>query len=223
MFIRLSKLLRPSEVRELLEMAGVGKYVDGRRTAGRPLHGRKRTEQMAATPAQDKRIGQIVFGAIQRSEEFRSFALVKRAVIPRIQRYLEGMHYGRHIDNAIMGISNELRSDLSATIFLSGPDDYEGGELKLQTPYGVQSIKEGAGDAVLYATVLPHWIEPVLRGERVVLICWFQSHVRDPLQRQLLYEVKKLRDRLSAREPDSEEADAAADIHSNLSRMWYRG
>jgi PKHD-type hydroxylase len=223
MFTRLSQLLRPSEVKELLELAGVGHYVDGRQTAAPALHDRKRVEQMAPTPAQNKRLTKVVFSAFQRCEEFGSFALVKRCLMPRIQRYLVGMHYGRHIDNAIIGGANRIRSDLSITIFLTGPDQYDGGELKLQTPYGVESIKEAAGDAVLYATLLPHWIEPVTRGERVVVITWMQSQVRDPLQRQLLYELRAVKDRVAQKQPDSKEADMLADIHANLSRMWYSG
>jgi PKHD-type hydroxylase len=113
-----------------------------------------------------------------------------------------------------------VRSDLSMMLFLSDPDSYEGGELKLKTPYGVESFKEAAGDAVLYATVLPQWIEPLARGERIAAVTWVESYVCDPMQRQLLYELKVATGRVWAKLPNSEEADMLSAVHSNLSRMW---
>lgn len=220
MFLRLSQVLSATEVQELMGLAQKGRFVDGRKTAGKHLHGRKNVEQLEASDDETKRIDAIVLGAFRRHTEFQHFAMPRRALNVRLSRYGPGMEYGRHIDGAIVGDVNPMRSDLSVTISLSDPASYDGGELKLQTPYGIESIKLLSGDAVVYATLLPHWVEPVKHGERIVAITWIESFIRDPLQRQILFDLKVAKDKVWEKNPESEEADMLNNIHSNLVRMW---
>ncbi len=220
MFLRLSQVLSAAEVQELMGLAEKGRFVDGRKTAGRRVHGRKNVEQLEASADQTKRIDAIVLGAFRRHMEFQYFAMPRRALNVRLSRYGPGMEYGRHVDDAIIGDVNPMRSDLSITIFLSDPASYEGGELKLQTAYGIESIKLRSGDAVAYATLLPHWVEPVKHGDRIVAITWIESFIRDPLQRQILFDLKVANDKVWEKSPESEEADMLNNIHANLLRMW---
>lgn len=220
MFLRLSQVLSATEVQELMGLAQKGRFVDGRKTAGKRLHGRKNVEQLEASAEETKRIDAIVLSAFRRHTEFQNFAMPRRALNVRLSRYGLGMEYGRHVDGAIVGDVNPMRSDLSVTIFLSDPASYDGGELKLQTAYGIESIKLLSGDAVVYATLLPHWVEPVKHGERIVAITWIESFIRDPLQRQLLFDLKVAKDKVWEKNPESEEADMLNNIHSNLVRMW---
>lgn len=220
MFLRLSQVLSATEVQELMGLAQIGRFVDGRKTAGKRLHDRKNVEQLEASAEETKRIDAIVLGAFRRHTEFQNFAMPRRALNVRLSRYRPGMEYGRHVDGAIVGDVNPMRSDLSVTIFLSDPASYDGGELKLQTAYGIESIKLLSGDAVVYATLLPHWVEPIKHGERTVAITWIESFIRDPLQRQILFDLKVANDKVWEKSPESEEADMLNNIHSNLVRMW---
>lgn len=220
MFLRLSQVLSATEVQELMGLAQKGRFVDGRKTAGKRLHGRKNVEQLEASAEETKRIDAIVLSAFRRHTEFQNFAMPRRALNVRLSRYGLGMEYGRHVDGAIVGDVNPMRSDLSVTIFLSDPASYDGGELKLQTAYGIESIKLLSGDAVVYATLLPHWVEPVKHGERIVAITWIESFIRDPLQRQILFDLKVANDKVWEKDPESEEIDMLNNIHSNLVRMW---
>lgn len=220
MFLRLSQVLSATEVQELMGLAQKGRFVDGRKTAGKHLHGRKNVEQLEASDDETKRIDAIVLSAFRRHTEFQNFAMPRRALNVRLSRYGLGMEYGRHVDGAIVGDVNPMRSDLSVTIFLSDPASYDGGELKLQTAYGIESIKLLSGDAVVYATLLPHWVEPVKHGERIVAITWIESFIRDPLQRQILFDLKVANDKVWEKDPESEEIDMLNNIHSNLVRMW---
>lgn len=220
MFLHLSQVLSATEVQELMGLAQKGRFVDGRKTAGKRLHGRKNVEQLEASAEETKRIDAIVLSAFRRHTEFQNFAMPRRALNVRLSRYGLGMEYGRHVDGAIVGDVNPMRSDLSVTIFLSDPASYDGGELKLQTAYGIESIKLLSGDAVVYATLLPHWVEPVKHGERIVAITWIESFIRDPLQRQILFDLKVANDKVWEKDPESEEIDMLNNIHSNLVRMW---
>jgi PKHD-type hydroxylase len=219
MLIRIPKLLGPPQVQELLQMANAGRFVPVQAKQGGP-RSRRGAEDMLATPEQSKRIDSIVLGALQAREEFRSYAVPKRLLSVRLQRSRPGMQPRPAVEKAIVGSANPVRSDLALALFLSDPDSYEGGELKLKTAYGTESLKEPAGDALIYPAVLPQWIEPVGRGERVAAVTFVESHVSDPLQRQLLYELKMVMTRVWAQSPGSEEADMLSAIHSNLSRMW---
>jgi PKHD-type hydroxylase len=130
------------------------------------------------------------------------------------------MSYGNHVDDPIMGEGDLYRSDISVTIFLSGPDDYDGGELVIQTPFGEQFVKLPAGDAVIYPSSSVHRVAEVTRGERVVAVSWIQSMVRDPDKRALLHELNQAREKLLHDHPQAEETSRVNHAYINLVRMW---
>jgi PKHD-type hydroxylase len=130
------------------------------------------------------------------------------------------MDYGLHVDDAIMGRGDRVRSDLSVTVFLSNTEDYAGGELEMASPYGPQEVKLPAGSAVVYPSSTLHRVKPVTEGERLAAVTWVQSYVADPARREILYDVDKVRRRLMNAEPDAEETDIAFKVYANLLRMW---
>jgi PKHD-type hydroxylase len=130
------------------------------------------------------------------------------------------MRYGNHVDNAIMGQANPWRSDVAFTIFLGDPADYDGGELVIESPLGVQEVKLAAGEAVVYPSSSVHRVGEVTRGQRLAAIGWAQSQVRDPAQREILYDLERIKRLLADRLPDAPETDWAFKTQANLLRMW---
>jgi PKHD-type hydroxylase len=135
-------------------------------------------------------------------------------------RYEPGMRYGNHVDNAIMGQANPWRSDVAFPIFLGDPADYDGGELVIESPLGVQEVKLAAGEAVVYPSSSVHRVAEVTRGQRLAAIGWAQSQVRDPAQREILYDLERIKRLLADRLPDAAETDWAFKTQANLLRMW---
>jgi PKHD-type hydroxylase len=135
-------------------------------------------------------IDQIILAALGRSQELQSFAFAKRILLPLFNRYENGMEYGAHVDSAVMGKgADQIRTDLSMTIFLSDPASYDGGELALQSPLGEEEIKLEAGEAVVYPSTTVHRVTPVTRGVRLAAVTWIQSSVPDERLRAILFDV----------------------------------
>jgi PKHD-type hydroxylase len=130
------------------------------------------------------------------------------------------MSYGAHVDDALMGASPRIRSDLAITVFLSAQDSYEGGELMVGTSIGHIAVKLPRGDGVVYPASTIHSVNPVTRGERLAAVTWVQSHVRDPMQRELLADLDLLKKSLNEIKPDDEKTELAFKLYSNLLRMW---
>ncbi len=135
-------------------------------------------------------------------------------------RYGSGAHYGTHVDNALMRTDVHRRTDIAVTAFLSPPDAYEGGELMIEGHAGTAKLKLAAGDAVVYPASTLHRVEPVTDGVRLAAVTWIQSHVRDPAQRELLYDLSMVRRSLESSAPDSREALLLSKVYANLIRMW---
>lgn len=221
MMLHVPQLLNGEEIGGLLQIAQAGRFADGRSSAGTYLHNVKNNLQHEATPEQEQRINQIVFGALMRNAAFCSYALPRRIMPPRLARYETGMGYGSHIDQAFMGHEGEpMRSDLSLTLFLSDPASYQGGELVVETPVGEQEVKLPVGDAVVYATTVHHRVATVTGGTRLVAVTWLQSFVADAARRQLLHDLRIAKDRVRNASPGSEEAELLIRSHANLLRMW---
>ena len=138
----------------------------------------------------------------------------------RFSRYEPGMLYGNHVDNAIMGKSDRWRSDVSFTIFLSDPADYDGGELVIESTLGAQAVKVASGAALVYPSSTVHRVAEVTRGQRLAAIGWVQSQVRDPAQREILYDLERIKRLMAERLPDVPETDWAFKTQANLLRMW---
>jgi PKHD-type hydroxylase len=164
---------------------------------------------------------QLVLAALERHLLFFSAALPKKIWPPAFNRYAGGQAYGDHVDQGIRtNAAMRLRSDLSCTLFLSEPEDYEGGELVTQLPGGERRVKGRAGDAVLYLGHTVHRVEPVTRGARFAAFFWVESLVRSPEQRELLFNMDRALTALRSRDGESAEAVALMGSYHHLLRMW---
>lgn len=219
MLLQIPGVLKKDELETVMRELGQGAYEDGRVSAGLFARDLKNNLQVKRDAEVAKKCAPLILEALRRNATFYSVALPHRIHGPIFNRYDVGMTYGSHVDNAIMGEANAVRSDVSATLFLSPPDAYEGGELVLQEHQSERRIKPPAGSMVVYASTNVHRVEPVRRGTRVAAIFWIQSLVREESKREILHDLNEilagLRDKLAANEQM-----ALASIYSNLMRQW---
>ena len=203
------------------KLIAAGKYSDGSSSAGMAARRVKHNEELALTQAHMSDLNNLVMNSLVNHPVYRSAALPLRIAAPYYAHYTEGMSYGEHVDDPIMGQGSELyRSDISITIFLNSPADYDGGELVIQTSFGEQQIKLPAGDAVLYPSSSTHRVAEVSRGERLVAVSWVQSLVQEPERRALLHDMNQARETLLRDKPDAEETRQVNQSYVNLVRMW---
>jgi PKHD-type hydroxylase len=200
------------------ELSGA-KFEDGRRTAGWAAQSVKNNTQLAGESAAHATITKLAMDALSSHEVVLAAALPRAFRPPLVSRYETGMSYGRHVDDAVMG-APAMRTDISFTLFISDPADYEGGELVLEMPEGEHSYKLDAGSVVLYPSTALHRVDPVTRGERTVVVGWIQSLVADPRLREALFDLYRVRRSLFQREGRSEELDLLNKTHSNLLRAF---
>lgn len=220
MILTIPDFLTESEVQSLRDIAAEGKFIDGSTTGGRAGHAIKRNEQLQFTPDHLAVINKLIQAAIQRSAALQVFAWPRRVNTPLISRYGPGMEYGGHIDNPILFSRDgePLRSDVSMTVFLSDPEDYDGGELDLDSPFGPQIVKLPAGHAFAYPTTMYHRVTPVTRGTRLAAVTWIQSLVKEPERRQILFDLAQARQAIQNNRPG-----AGKHLHqafSNLLKLW---
>lgn len=220
MLMCIPDILDRTEVKKIRAAIAGTPFGDGRRTAGHRARRIKNNLQMdRSTPATKEVVG-LLLGGLRRNLTFQRAFLPKSVRPPLVSRYEAGMNYGLHVDDAFMGSTARMRSDVSLTIFLSDLADYDGGELIMASPFGAQEIKLPAGAAVVYPSSTLHQVAPVTRGERLAAVTWAQSHVRDAAQRELLYDLFQIRKKLAKLDPDGAETDLAFKTYSNLLRMW---
>ncbi len=223
MITRIARLLDASQlaaVQALLRDAG---WEDGKTTAGFQSARVKHNLQLPQDSAAARQAGEIVIRALERQAEFVSAALPRHVYPPLFNRYEPGMDFGAHVDNAVRqipGSHHRLRIDVSATVFLAPPEDYDGGELVIEDTFGAHAVKLAAGDMVVYPASSLHRVQPVTRGARVASFFWVQSMVRDDGARTLLYEMDT-----AIRELTGSGADGAALLrltacYHNLLRRW---
>jgi PKHD-type hydroxylase len=193
-------------------------FEDGRKTAGGRAAKVKRNEQLGANAPDKKAIQTQVVDVLEANKRFRRFAFPATIAKPIISRYRTGMEYGFHVDNAVM--ASGIRSDLSVTLFLNEPEDYQGGELEILSGFGPVQIKLPAGAAIVYPSSTLHRVKPVTEGERLAAVTWVQSRVRDPARREVLIDLDLARAKLEATAPKAEETDRAMRAYANLLRMW---
>ena len=210
------------QVVERLDAAGAD-WVDGRATAGFQGAAVKRNEQIAEHTRTSIELGDLVLGALERNPLFISGALPNRVYPPLFNRYSGGMRFGGHVDGAVRihpGSGQKIRTDLSATLFLSPPASYDGGALLIEDTFGVHSVKLAAGDLIVYPATSLHRVEPVTRGVRVGCFFWVQSLVRDDAQRTVLFDLDRAIQRLTATEADEASRVRLTGCYHNLLRMW---
>ncbi len=195
------------------------RFVDGAETAGKFAREVKNNQQLEAG-AETEKLQQTIIGAIRNNLTFEMAARPKIVKPPLIARYEPGMAYGTHVDNALMSGRPPIRSDMSFTLFLEEPDKYDGGELIIEGMLGEQEIKLPPGALVLYPTSALHHVAAVTRGQRLVAVSWVQSLIRDPAQRELLFDLETARRDLFDKHGKSAEFDLVSKSFHNLLRMW---
>lgn len=223
MLIRIPQLLTPPEVAHCRQVLEAAQWIDGRATAGEQSAKAKLNLQVPETSPQARELGELVMRALGRSPTFTSAALPLRVYPPMFNRYDTGMTFRAHVDNAIRHVpgGGRLRTDVSSTLFLTPPEEYDGGELVIEDTYGTQAVKLNAGDLVLYPATSLHSVTPVTRGSRWGCFFWTQSMVKDDGQRRLLYELDNGIRQTRADLPDDHPGvlSLTAAYH-NLLRQW---
>ena len=220
MLLHIPAVLNPEQLSTVRKLLAQGRFVDGRLSAGMEARQVKHNEELASDAAMVNQLNQIVMGSLVQNPLYQGAALPHRVAAPFYARYQPGMGYGDHIDDPVMGQGDRYRTDLSITVFLNSPEDYEGGELVIRTGFGDQTVKLPAGDAVMYPSGSLHQVDEVTRGERLVAVTWVQSLVRDPGQREVLFELYQAREQLLRDQPGAEATKRLSRAYINLVRMW---
>lgn len=220
--LHLPRLLDTERLTALRAIAERAPWIDGRITAGGGAVDNKRNEQVDETSPEGKEIGDAVMQALQRYPVFAAAAFPARVSRALMNRYAVGMEYGAHVDNPLMGGAEPLRTDLSATLFLSDPAEYDGGELVVEELAGTQAVKLPAGDLFLYSATRVHRVTPVTRGVRVAAVFWIQSLVADAEKRALLFEMSQALAALEHQRGPSPEITRLAACHARLVHRWVQ-
>lgn len=223
MLLNVPGVLDAAAIAECRAVIDAGEWVDGNETSGFQSALAKNNMQLAEGSAAARQAGDAILNHLGRSPLFFSAALPLKVFPPLFNRYIGGQSFGTHVDNAIRqlrGTNFRLRSDLSATLFLSNPDEYDGGELLVETTYGPQSVKLPAGHLALYPATSLHRVQPVTRGTRVASFFWIQSMVRDAGQRELLFDLDIAIQRVARDLPNHASAVALTGVYQNLLRRW---
>jgi PKHD-type hydroxylase len=218
--LQIAGVLAPGELETLRGELARAKFEDGGATAGHIAREVKRNLQLPQGAEASRKCAPIVLEALRRNATFFSAALPLRVHGPLFNRYDAGMTYGEHVDNALMGTANPVRTDLSATLFLSEPEDYEGGELTIQDSLGAHRVKLRAGSMVLYPGYSVHQVAQIARGQRLAAVLWVQSMVRDEAQRRVLFDLDLAIGGLRQKLPDASEVTALTATYHNLLRGW---
>lgn len=224
MLLCIPQVLTKTQVAHCRETMERAAWVDGKVTAGAQSGAVKHNRQLPEGAKETRELGEIILTALAGNALFLSAALPMKIFPPLFNRYEGGEYFGTHVDNAIRaipGTPHRIRTDLSCTLFLTEPEDYEGGELVIEDNYGAQEIKLSAGDMVLYPSTSLHHVTPVTRGARISSFFWLQSMVRDDGQRTLLFDLDQSIQQLAAEKGvDDPLAVKFSGIYHNLIRQW---
>jgi PKHD-type hydroxylase len=223
--VHIPEVLTAEQVRRCREVMAQTAWVDGRSTAGHQSSQVKRNLQLPEGSAEAQELGHMVLAALNRNPLFTSAVLPETIFPPLFNRYdADGdMHFGSHVDNAIRtdpvtGI--RIRTDVSSTLFLSSPEEYDGGELVVEDTYGTHSVKLPAGDMIVYPATSVHHVTPVTRGSRVASFFWTQSMIADGIRRAMLFDLDMSIIRLTADHPEHPSVVSLTALYHNLLRQW---
>ena len=220
MLTKIPDLLSPLQLEAVCSVLRQGQFVDGKLSAGKNARLEKHNQELAASQDDYAALNNVVMTELVRHPTYLQAAMPARICAPIYARYVAGMAYGGHIDDPIMGPPDaRYRSDISISIFLNGPQEYEGGELCIETPQGNTEVKLPAGHAVLYPSTSYHSVNEVTSGERLVAVCWVQSYIRRSDQREILLQLDRARESL-ANEVNSAAYQQINLSYANLFRMW---
>ena len=223
MIVHVPKVLTAEQVAECRRALAEAEWIDGKATVGEQGALVKRNRQLPELSPVGRRLGEMILTVLMKNSLFFSAALPLRTVPPLFNVYESGENYGMHIDGAVRavpGTSFFIRTDLSSTLFLSEPADYDGGELIIADTYGEHSVKLAAGDLILYPAGSLHRVNPVSRGARVASFFWVQSMVPDVAKRDLLFGLDKTIQSLRGKYGESEQTIELTGHYHNLLRMW---
>jgi PKHD-type hydroxylase len=227
MLIAIPDVLTAEQVIKARQMLDSAEWVDGKGTAGYQSAKAKDNMQLPEDSATARELGEMILGALSKNPLFLAAALPLQIFPPLFNRYSGGQSFGTHVDNAIRQhrtLPVRIRTDLSATLFFAGPDEYDGGELCIEDTYGVQRVKLPPGHMVLYPSTSLHHVTPVTRGARVCSFFWLQSMIRDDSKRSLLFDLDLAIQRLGRDLPNNNTAEQTGvqltGVYHNLLRQW---
>ena len=221
MLLAIPKVLTEHQLKTVRELLQDAHFVDGRLSAGATARKVKKNHELPADSQLQNQLNNIVMNALFNHPLYQAAVLPHRQATPFYARYEPGEAYGNHVDDPVMGpMQGRYRTDVSTTVFINDPEDYEGGEIVIQSQIGEQAIKLAAGSAITYPSGSLHRVAEVTKGTRLVAVTWAQSMVRDAEKRELLFNLYKSRDALQKKYPDDEEVVKVDHTYINLMRMW---
>ncbi|MCG3150581.1 MAG: PKHD-type hydroxylase [Verrucomicrobiae bacterium] len=223
MLLSIPDVLTTEQVAQARQILDKAEWVDGKVTAGYQSARAKDNMQLPEGSPAARQLGDMIVAALGKNSLFLSSALPLRVFPPLFNRYTGGQSFGTHVDNAIRqvpGTPHRIRTDLSATLFFAGPEEYDGGELCVEDTYGVHSVKLPPGHMVVYPSTSLHHVRPVTRGARICAFFWIQSMLRDDGQRTLLFDLDSAIQRLNHDHPEHPSAVQLTGVYHNLLRQW---
>jgi PKHD-type hydroxylase len=223
MLLQIPDILTVDQVRQCRQVLDSAKWIDGRVTAGPQSARAKNNLQISDEDPIAGQLGDCILCALEKNQLFMAAALPAKVFPPLFNRYESGQSFGNHVDNAIRqitGTPHRVRTDLSATLFFSDTDEYDGGELVIEDTYGVHSVKLPAGSLILYPASSLHHVRPITWGARVASFFWIQSMVRDDGERMLLFDLDMAIQRLTTEAPDNVAVTQLTSVYHNLLRRW---
>lgn len=223
MLLQVPDVLNAEQVAQCRATLEQAEWIDGRATAGHQSARAKDNRQLSEHDPAARLLGDLILAALERHPLFMSAALPLKVFPPLFNRYEDGQSFGNHVDNAIrqvMGTPHRVRTDLSATLFFSQPDEYDGGELVVEDTYGVHGVKLPAGHLILYPASSLHHVRPVTSGARLASFFWIQSMVRDDGERTLLFDLDTAIQRLGMDIADHPSVTQLTAVYHNLLRRW---
>lgn len=223
MLLTIKNVLSENQLKVISTLLSNARFEDGKLSAGKEAKKVKNNSELSSEDPIQNQLNQMVMPALLNSTEYQISVFPTKVATPFYAKYEKGMHYGYHIDDPIMGGNNTMlqgryRSDVSTTVFLN--DEYEGGELVISSTIGEQSIKLNAGDAIVYPSSSLHKVNEVNSGERYVAVTWAQSCVKDPMKREMLYELATVRESLFNYPDSQQDLSKISNVYSNLLRRW---
>lgn len=218
MILCISEVLTSEELSFVVAKLDTGEFIDGKATAGWHARLVKHNTQLPKSPVLEA-VRDVVQAALDRNTLFQMAVRPKIIRPMTVSRYEMGMSYGTHIDNALMS-QPQMRSDVSMTLFLSAPSTYDGGELVVESTQAEQVFKLEAGSMIIYPSSTLHRVEPVKQGVRLVVVTWIQSLIRNPDQREVLFDLDTARHNIFAKHGKTAEFDLISKAHANLLRQW---
>jgi PKHD-type hydroxylase len=223
MLLAIPDVLSVAQVSQARQVLDAAPWVDGKVTAGHQSAQVKDNQQLREGSPEAQQLGELILTALGQNAMFISAALPLHVFPPLFNKYTGGQSFGTHVDNAIRQVAatgHRIRTDLSATLFLAQPEEYDGGELVVEDTYGVHGVKLPAGHMVLYPATSLHHVRPVTRGARIASFFWIQSMVRDDGERALLFDLDTAIQRVNREAPASPSAVQLTGIYHNLMRRW---